>query len=114
MKEFAFDFDDEDFVTGKDLVLKISNTGDQQHFLGMAKIPEGSDLQQLLMSDEEPEGFEEIGYTNTFNPGDKADVGIKTRLTAGRYIFFCFISDEDDPEGTPHAFKGMISDFTVK
>jgi hypothetical protein len=35
-------------------------------------------------------------------------------LEPGRYALVCFFPDTDDPEMTPHAEKGMASEFTVE
>lgn len=112
MNEFAFGFDRRELKSGQPVVFSAENKGKQPHFLDIARIPADADLDELFASDEPPEGVEFLAHSSTFQPGDKADLVLREPLTPGRYIFVCFIGDSAD--GTPHAFKGMVSDFTVQ
>jgi ketosteroid isomerase-like protein len=114
MEDFAFSFDEDDFETGKSTVLQLSNDGDQPHFVIFAKIPDNANLEQLLQSEDEPEGVTTLADSFIFLPGQTGEVTIEEPLQAGRYVMLCFISDPpDDPEGVPHAFKGMQADFRI-
>jgi uncharacterized cupredoxin-like copper-binding protein len=111
MVDFAFKLKPEEIKAGKPFVFHASNTGKQHHFIEMVKIPADADLQQLLQSEEQPEGVEDLGGTMVFAPGEKADVVFPDNIAPGRYVLLCFLPDTD---GTPHAFKGMVADFTVQ
>jgi hypothetical protein len=46
-------------------------------------------------------------------PGAKLTVALAEPLASGRYALVCFLPDTDEgEEGTPHAFKGMLAEFT--
>jgi hypothetical protein len=112
--EFSFNFDAAQIEPGKRFTLQASNVGKQQHHLLMAKVPVGIDLQEALRSDEDIPGFESVGAMHPIEPGAKGTLVIEAPLEPGRYVFVCFLPDTDDPEGTPHAFKGMATDFTIQ
>ena len=116
LTEFAFGFNRKDVTSNQTLVFHVENQGKQPHMMDLSKIPADADLQKLFASegDGPPPGVEEIGTAFLFSPGDKADVVLKEKLAPGRYVMLCFVGDQDDPEHTPHALKGMVADFTVE
>ncbi len=113
LTDFAFGFTRKDITSKNVTVLRVENKGKQPHMVILEKLPEKGDLQELLKQ-ENPQGVEQVGGAFLFSPGDKADVVIKEKLAPGRYAFLCFVADQDDKEHTPHAFKGMATDFTVE
>jgi len=112
--EFAFNLDRLSFPAG-DVTFQASDDGKQMHEMGIVKLPEGVTLQQALEA-EDPEGtlgVTDVAFFAPIDPGDQATWTV-TDLEPGRYAYACFIPDEDDPEGTPHALKGMVGEFTVQ
>jgi hypothetical protein len=114
LTEFAFAADlTTDVVKGGDFALHVRNGGEQVHEVTLVSL--GTDTRPLeeILQDEsfEPQPvFVKFPYA----PGDESDVALPEPLEAGRYVFVCFLPDTDDPEMTPHAFKGMSSEFTVE
>ena len=97
-------------VTAGSVAFNVSNVGGEEHEVFITKVPEDLDIEQALQSEEEPEGVEDIGSIVGLLPGTDATLLFQDDLTPGRYALLCFVSDA---EGTPHAFLGMIGEFTV-
>lgn len=114
LSEFTFDFDASQVTSDKVVVFEGHNVGTQPHHMVLAKIQEDAVLDELLASDEDPPGVEEIGGGPPFDPGESGTIMLGAPLEAGRYVMVCFLPDTADPEQTPHAFKGMVTDFTVE
>jgi len=111
--EFAFNLAELTFPAG-DVAFQAHNDGQQEHELGIVKLPEGVTLQEALEAEDlEAVGAEEVAFFEPIEPGAEAS-WIVEDLEPGRYGYACFIPDADDPEGTPHAFKGMVGEFTVE
>jgi hypothetical protein len=106
-KEFNFSFDKSATASGK-IAFKGTNNGQQFHEMSIAKIPANANLQELLADEDAP--VEMIGVV-FMAPGESASMVFSQPLSAGRYAMVCFIPDE--ATGTPHAFLGMATDFTV-
>jgi hypothetical protein len=47
-------------------------------------------------------------------PGQSSGVLVLKDLEAARHVMVCFLPDTTDPQGTPHALKGMIADFRIQ
>ncbi len=113
--EFAFVFDAEAASAG-DIAFNVSNTGEQVHELALVSLPPEGDLFELLQQ-EDPEGVEFYGALAPVFSGDTIELQLTEPLAAGRYGMLCFLPNTD-PElgevGTPHAFLGMASEFTVE
>lgn len=116
LKDFAFEFDEKSVKTGKATVWKVKNEGKQPHIMVVSKIPEGAKLEELLQSEDTPEGVTDISDSFIFEPGESGDITIEEPLEAGRYVFLCFIQDppDDFENGVPHFAKGMVADFTIE
>ncbi|HWO93767.1 MAG TPA: hypothetical protein VNL92_03295, partial [Dehalococcoidia bacterium] len=113
LAEFAFNGDLESpAVTSGDFAFHVTNEGQQPHELVLVALPEGRPIEELVQD----ESFqpEPILVRTTYEPGDESDVALPAPLEPGRYGLVCFLPDTDDPEGTPHAFKGMVAEFTVE
>jgi hypothetical protein len=111
--EFAFEADlSSDAVASGDFAFHVTNEGEQVHEVLLVALPEEGTIAELL----EDEGFqpEPIFVKVPYDPGDESDVALPEPLAAGRYGLICFLPDTDDPEMTPHAFKGMTAEFTVE
>jgi uncharacterized protein (TIGR02246 family) len=114
LTEFAFDFDTSQVTSDEVVIFEGHNAGTQPHHMVLAKIPEDANLDELLASEEEPPGVEDIGGGPPFAPGETSTIMLGAPLDAGRYLMVCFLPDETDPAETPHALKGMVTDFTVE
>ena len=112
--EFAFNLTTLSFPAG-DVTFQATNDGQQPHEMGIVKLPEGVSLEEALEAEDiEAIGGEDIAFFGPVDPGAEATWTV-TDLEPGRYGYACFIPDEEDPEeGTPHAFKGMVGEFTVE
>jgi hypothetical protein len=113
LSEFAFDFD-ASAITSGDIAFRAENVGEQPHEIAIARVPEDLDLEEALQSEETPPGVEDIAFVEPLDPGAKTNVVFTEALEPGRYVLLCFLPDEEDPEGTPHVFKGMQAEFTVE
>jgi hypothetical protein len=113
MVEFAFEGDlESDAVKSGDFAFHISNDGDQAHEAILVELPPDGTIEELL---EDPEFQPEPIFAKVpYGPGDESDVALPEPLAAGRYGLVCFFPDTDDPEKTPHAFLGMVAEFTVE
>ncbi len=109
LAEFAFVYNPAE-AAGGNAAFKLDNIGQQEHELFIARAPEGPPLMELLEAVEE---LELIGGIQV-EPGKQRNLVLTEVLSPGRYAVVCFLPDVNDPEGTPHAFKGMVSEFTVR
>jgi hypothetical protein len=116
LNEFAFAFDPAEITdaTGS-LALNGNNVGEQAHEIVLARIPADAVLEELLMSEEDVPGFEFLGAAAPIEPGEERALVLVEPLEPGRYAMVCFFPNtEEGPEGTPHAFLGMTSEFTIE
>jgi len=117
-RDFSFGVADQDIVAanGTGLIgFNITNAGKQTHHFGLFRLPPEGDAQELLRLEEDIPGLDVAGFTDPIAPGEtnRAWVFIEP-LEPGRYAMVCFLPDTSEgPEGTPHAFKGMVHEFTV-
>ena len=116
--EFAFGVDTS--AINGNVAFEFSNVGKQHHEMGLAKIQADANIDDLLQraaaspDGSPPEGAEFIAGTSA-DPGDTTNIVFAQPLEPGRYIMVCFVPDETEAEdGTPHALKGMVKEFTIK
>jgi hypothetical protein len=114
MTEFAFDFDRDD-VEGGNIGFEALNSGSQEHELSLLRVSADFDVQQAMASlgADLPPGVEVLGATGPIRSGKKGWLALVEQLPAGRYLMACFLPDTADPQNTPHAAKGMLSEFNV-
>jgi hypothetical protein len=113
LNEFSFTIDGQ--VASGQAAFATSNEGEQPHEALLAKLDPELNLEEALMSEEQPEGLEVIGGVFGVEPGDSYNLVYTEPLEAGRYVFVCFLPDlTEGPEGTPHAFKGMVQEFNIE
>ncbi len=114
VQEFSFVFDEAEIETGK-VAFAVENVGQQPHEVVLVSLAEGVVLEEALESDEEePAGIGFLGRIEMNDTGDEYNMVLVDDVAAGRYALVCFFPDTDDPEGTPHAFKGMATEFTIE
>ena len=117
--EFAFKLDGD--VKDGDVGFAVHNLGQQEHELVLARIADGVPLENLVMAiahagnqaANAPEGVQEIVAFGSYKPGESGNIVFAKALDPGRYGLFCFFPDINDPEQTPHALKGMYTEFSV-
>jgi hypothetical protein len=97
-------------VASGNVAFNVSNVGGEEHEVFIAKVPEDLDIEQALRSEEQPEGVVDLGALVGLNPGVEATLLFQEELEPGRYTLLCFVANA---EGTPHAFLGMIGEFSV-
>lgn len=115
-QEFAFGVDTS-AITGGNVAFDVTNSGSQSHEVAFAQIPADADLQQLLQAEETPEGVIDVGGLRPLAPGQTAHLQFSEPLEPGRYALICFFPNTDPALGeigTPHAFLGMATDFTIE
>jgi hypothetical protein len=111
MNEFAFIFDRDNI--DQQVAFEVRNTGDQPHEIALLKtdVPL-SDLLAMPPTEEPPGEF--VGFVDPLDPGQETNMVFDGDLESGRYVVACFLPDTDDPQMTPHALKGMITEFNVE
>lgn len=115
LHDFSFDLNAADIPSDGNFAFAVSNEGQQVHEVIVQKVPADLDLQEAIMSDTPPEGVEDVAFKIFIAPGQQVDMALgDAALGPGRYALICFFPDTEDPEGTPHAFKGMLNEFTIE
>jgi hypothetical protein len=113
LSEFAFTGDlGSDAVKSGDFAFHVTNAGTQVHEAVLVPLPAEGTLEEILQD----ESFEPqpIFVKFPYGPGEESDVALEAPLEPGRYAMVCFLPDTEDPEMSPHAFKGMVAEFTVE
>ncbi len=116
--EFAFGVDTNE-ITTTTTAFEFTNVGEQPHELVLVSIPVDAVIDDLLAQfaaseDGEVPGTEFAGFVDA-EPGDTNNLVLAEPLASGRYVMLCFFPDLDEgEEGTPHALKGMVKDFTIQ
>jgi hypothetical protein len=112
--DFAFQFNEATIPAGN-FAFVMDNVGKQPHEAILLSVPEDYTIQQLFesQSPDLPEGVSFVGAVGPFKPGERGRMVFSRRPSPGVYMLLCFLPDSEDPEGTPHAFKGMAVRFLV-
>lgn len=104
-------------------VIALTNAGAQPHFLGLARVPTGTAVDDVLQLSEtymNPQATPPAGLTfSDITPVyDSADLSsgmtnwFSVDLAPGDYLLVCFVPDQET--GIPHAMLGMIDVVTVE
>jgi uncharacterized cupredoxin-like copper-binding protein len=110
LDEYEFTYDQTAIASGGNIAFAIENIGEEAHELVLFRITTDAPFTDLLQSEEEePEGIEFLA-AGEVDPGESSAVVLSEPLGAGRYGIVCFFPS---PDGTPHAFLGMVSEFNV-
>ncbi len=128
--DFAFGFDREALTSGE-FALNFDNIGTQPHEMALFRVPTdatvaeaGAALAGVDGSSYEgvPSGYEVVDHLAYAEPGDSASFTFAEPLSAGHYVFVCYIpvggfdletGEPVVPGAEPHIARGMIADFTV-
>jgi uncharacterized cupredoxin-like copper-binding protein len=88
----------------------LQNEGEEKHELVMARLKGGKSTEEVLrLPGPQQERFiEPVPGRALARPGGSAE--LSAELGPGAYAYVCFIAT---PEGTPHAFEGMVGELTV-
>lgn len=106
--DFAFEGVPAEVPAGP-VAFELTNAGESAHEMAIYKLGEGTDLESLLASEEEPSDEEAMEVGGTFAPpGETAFANVE--LDPGTYAFVCFIPG---PGGKAHHELGMKTTFTV-
>lgn len=110
--EFAFNYDASAIADGN-IAFAADNIGGAPHEIALVGLDEGVDLEASLQGIAEgtAEGIEVLGVGGPWEPGESANMVLTEELPSGRYAMVCFVEADD---GTPHAFLGMTSEFTIE
>jgi hypothetical protein len=117
LQEYAFVYN-EDAINAADgnFAFSVTNTGEEEHEIVLFEITTDAALGDVVDAiaasgeEEQPEGVGAIEFLGFFEPGQEGTAVPSAPLAAGRYGLICFIPA---PDGTPHAFLGMVSEFRV-
>jgi uncharacterized cupredoxin-like copper-binding protein len=87
----------------------LKNDGEEPHELYLAHITGPQSIEELIeLPEEEVAELTQAVDRAEAAPGESAE--FTAALVPGRFGYVCFVEAED---GTPHAFLGMVGEFTV-
>ncbi|MFN8466130.1 MAG: hypothetical protein U0X20_11285 [Caldilineaceae bacterium] len=114
LADFAFILPDE--IAAGPQTWQIENAGGQWHEMGIVKLAEGTNVDDLLaMVDQQdqsgPPPFEALAFLSPIGAGQRA--WITWDLPAGEYTVICFLPDLAG-DMSPHAAHGMVRTLVVK
>ena len=116
LQEYAFVYS-EAAINAADgnFAFDVTNAGEEEHEIVVFAIDSDKPLLELLESadlesEEEPEGLSFAAFGGFFAPGTSGTAVFDQPFAPGKYGLACFVSS---PDGIPHAFLGMVSEFTV-
>jgi len=119
-KEYAYDGIPDELEAGP-TSFEFANEGKELHELGMVRVNDGvTETTDELLALPEEQVMEKITFMGSPAFADPGSGEYKVvDLEPGRYIVACFVpvgttSQEAPPvDGPPHAFQGMVAEFTV-
>jgi hypothetical protein len=118
--EVKYDFDASK-VTSGNIAFVLTNNGTQHHEMVLTKVDDGPSLTDLAASaaaasnsTDLPGGFQELVGSVSAAPSQSATMVFAQPLGSGRYAFFDFTPDANDPNGQTFASEGMAAEFTVQ
>jgi len=117
LAEYNFVFDESEITDGN-VGFPFENIGEEPHEIVTLKVNEEFDPDAAIdffaaqenPGEELPPGVEAISFLGFAPPGARGIGYAGEPFEPGDYAFGCMIPD---PEGTPHASNGMLSEFTV-
>lgn len=108
MVDFAFEPAAPGVPTAEHVVLHSINRGRYHHEVEVKRLPPGATFAQVFADEALQARTVDIGYLE-LAPGAEGDL-VLVGLEPGAYTLICFF---DEPDGEPHALKGMVAEFTV-
>jgi hypothetical protein len=93
----------------------LQNDGKEPHEFALAQIVSDAAVEDLLKLDEKAlmKEIKPVGATFA-EPGGASEQPFDAELEPGRYAAVCFVPVQGKKNGPPHAFKGMVHEFTVE
>jgi len=115
LQEYAFLYNADAIVAADgNVAFRVFNIGEQEHEVILVRNETGKSILEVLETAEEsegpPPGITDVGFGGPIDPGDETALVLDEPLSPGTYSLLCFIPS---PDGVPHAFLGMVSEFTV-
>ena len=107
MSEYRFDYDHA-IARGR-AVFRVRNEGHEDHEIVVAILPPEVPPIAEQLKGEERRFIPGLATLPVRRPGESNIFALD--LAPGRYALLCFVRDKD---GTPHARKGMSSEFEVR
>ncbi len=108
LTDFAFVLRQNNAPAG-DVAFTLTNTGQFPHEMVVLRLPAGMTVDTLFEDESNFAQVEFIGFTFA-GPGQVADPLVLVDLEPGTYTLVCFV---DQPDGIPHAMRGMVTEFEV-
>jgi hypothetical protein len=115
LQEYAFGYNEAALQAADgNFAFRVYNAGEEEHEVVIFANNTGDAILDVLAAtgeDEEfPPGVELVTFGGFFEPGGTGTVVLDQPLSSGKYALVCFLPA---PDGTPHAFLGMVSEFTT-
>jgi hypothetical protein len=111
--EYAFALDGGTTLQAGVIDLTLTNDGEEEHQVTVARLKEGKTFDDLAAVGEDPSTLGDtvdlFGGPNGVGAGQSVTATIS--LEPGEYLFACFIPA---PDGVAHAAKGMLTPVTVE
>jgi hypothetical protein len=116
VQEYAFVYN-EAAINAADgnFAFSVTNKGQEEHEVVILSLDSDKPLIDLLQdsdpeSEDLPQGVDFVAFGGFFPPGSGGNVVLPGPLAPGKYGLVCFVPS---PDGIPHAFLGMVSEFSV-
>lgn len=119
---YEMGFDMPKTISSGDAIWKLTNTGDQPHFMEIVSYPDPLTKDEVLTSLQgefsgtpaanglDPSKIQFLYDSSLISTGQRE--WVELNLPAGHYAVLCFVPDKET--GEPHALMGMIAVFDVK
>ena len=108
--DYGFEFKAEATSSGE-FALEVENVGKEPHEMLIYELPTGVSLESIFQVPQDQREWKLIVSPVELAPGEQTNVVLTRPLKSGSYGLVCFIRS---PDGTSHAAKGMVAEFTVK
>lgn len=109
-KDFMFEGIPETLPAGS-YSFHLENQGEEEHELALFKINTDTPVEELIKLPEEKAMKQITPVGGTFaEPGGTSEEPLAADLESGTYAAVCFIPNKKGP----HAFQGMVHEFTVE
>ncbi len=106
--DFAFTGDDQ-WATGPQL-MRLENTGPQDHQMRIDRLRDGATLRDMMDADDDEEISTPVVGMARMGAGTTAYLPVD--LPAGTYVIYCLVPET--ASGTPHTELGMMRQITVR
>ena len=108
--DYAFQLGTDAMAPGRTSLI-LTNDGREAHYMQVFKLADGATMDEVMSSPDGGDGLiEGFWDSGVAAPGGADEEALTLDLEPGTYGIACFIGAAD---GTPHAFMGMTSEFTV-